>query len=185
MSRARAAAISEVSYSESAAEEVAMKIVKGVGTAVVLAVTCGWSGAAPAQFGLYTLPNSDFTWNWGRPENRRGSFTDIDVNGHEAGFDCRLTAELRPGSQLSPTDIREIENELRTRLDFIRAASDMMNALESRLDLDWAQLVCTKRGDSTSSITEEEKLERENKARERMMREVERRRARTRDDESP
>jgi hypothetical protein len=138
--------------------------------------------AVDAQLGLYTLPRQDFVWNWGtnREGQRRGA-PDIQINGSESFFRCDLTAQIRISSQLSTTQIREIENELSSRLDFIYAASEAMNYLEYSRDLDWAQLDCKKYEPGPSSP--EEKAERETEAREKMLRELERRRARQQRDE--
>jgi hypothetical protein len=77
---------------------------------------------------------------------------------------------------LSPTEIRAIESELQTRLDFIYAVSQYMNSLEYQRALDWATLDCKKYEPEPASP--EERANRENEAREKMLRELERRRAR-------
>jgi hypothetical protein len=134
-------------------------------------------GDAAAQLGLYTLPKTDFVWNWGRadPERRRGA-GDIELSGSESFFNCDLTARMRASSPMSMAEVRELENELRTRLDFIYAASELMNYLEYQRALDWATLDCKKYEAEPNSP--EESAERENDAREKMLRELERRRAR-------
>jgi hypothetical protein len=135
--------------------------------------------AAYSQFG-YSLPKDDFVWNWGR--NREGAntaFEDISVSGNEAGFRCELTGKTGFGGRLSPSDIRALEEELRSRLDFIYAAATYMNDLEARNMIEWARLACEKYEAAPS--TEEEKAERESRAKEKMQREIERRRARERD----
>jgi hypothetical protein len=128
--------------------------------------------------GLYQLPKNDFTWNWGRGavEGAGGGFEDFSVNGHEAGFRCQLTGRMRPSSQYTPADMRALETELQSRLDFIYASSTLMNQLDQQLLLDWARLSCELPEEKES--TPEEKAEREAKAREKMQREIERRRQR-------
>jgi hypothetical protein len=131
---------------------------------------------AAAQFG-YSLPKDDFTWNWGRGgEGVSQNFEDFNVYGTEAGFRCQLTGRVGPAGRMSASDIRALEEELRSRLDFIYAAATYMNELEAQRLIDWARLACEK-PEATPS-TEEEKAERESRAREKMQREIERRRAR-------
>ena len=74
------------------------------------------------------------------------------------------------------TEIREVETELSTRLDFIYAVSETMNYIESHRALDWATLDCKKYDAEPSDP--ETRAERESEAREKMLRELERRRAR-------
>lgn len=141
---------------------------------IVTVLTAGDIAPARAQFG-YTLPQSDFVWRWGN-ENRQRGFGDLSVSGSEAGFNCDLVADFGPGSRYSVTDVNQIENELRVRLDFIYAATTLMNQLDLQNDLDWAVLTCTK--PQAAPVTPEEKAENEARAREKMQREIERRRAR-------
>jgi hypothetical protein len=138
-------------------------------------------GAVDAQLGLYTLPRNDFVWNWGntREDLRRGA-ADIEVSGNESIFRCDLTAQIRASSSLSTTDVRAIEQELQARLDFIYAASEMMNQLEYSHNLDWATLDCKKYEAAPS--TPEQRAERESEARDKMLRELERRRERAQRD---
>jgi hypothetical protein len=135
---------------------------------------------APAQLGFYQLPKDDFVWNWGntREDVQRG-FADLDLQGNEAGFRCELTARLRASGTLSQPEIRQLENDLRARLDFIYAASEAMSYLERMSSLDWGRLDCKKPGAAVTD--EEESAERESRARDKMQREIERRRARQRD----
>ena len=137
---------------------------------------------AGAQLGLYTLPKDDFIWNWGDRdiEKRRFGVADIEVSGTESQFSCDLTARMRPSTSLSPSEIREIEYNLRTRLDFIYAASEAMNYREYQRALDWATRDCKKHDPEPASA--EERAERESEAREKMLRELERRRQRQRND---
>jgi len=143
---------------------------------------CFLVSGAGAQLGLYTLPKDDFIWNWGDRdlEKRRFGVADIEVSGSESQFNCDLTARMRPSTSLSPSEIREIEHNLRTRLDFIYAASEAMNYLEYQRALDWATLDCKKHDPEPASA--EERAERESAAREKMLRELERRRQRQRND---
>ena len=137
---------------------------------------------ADAQFGLYTLPSTDFRWNWGATglEDRRGS-PDIEMSGSESFFRCELVARFRPSISMSPDQVRAIENDLRTRMDFIYAVSELMYQLEQSRYLDWATLDCKKYdpGPTDPAVS----AERQSEAREKMLREIERRRARQRDDE--
>jgi len=135
------------------------------------------SEAAAQIPGLYSLPTSDFIWNWGvtNLERRRGS-ADITMNGGEAQFRCVLTAQISPSSSMTPTDYRRIESELSTRLDFIYAVSEAMNTLEYQRVLEWATLDC--KAQEPEERSEEESATREQEAREKMLRELERRRER-------
>ncbi len=134
-----------------------------------------------AQFGLYQLPKNDFIWRWGasREDGKQTGFADLDLQGTESGFHCHLTARLRAAINMGPGETRQLENDLRTRLDFIYAASQEMNYLDQMLSLDWATLDC-KRPEATP-VSEEKKAERESAAREKMLRELERRRAKQND----
>ena len=134
-------------------------------------------GPAAAQFGLYQLPKDNFIWRWGqsREEGKQTGFADLDLQGTESGFRCHLTARFRASSSMSPTDTRQLESDLRTRLDFIYAVSQEMNYLDQQRSLDWATLDC--KHPEATPLTEEKKAERESAAREKMLRELERRRA--------
>lgn len=128
--------------------------------------------------GLYSLPSSDFVWTWGETnlERRRGA-ADLTMKGSEAQFTCELNAQMRPSSTMGPTDYRKIEQDLSTRLDFIYAASEAMNTLEYNRVLEWATLDCKEYKEREKSP--EEKATREQEARDKMLRELERRRERT------
>jgi hypothetical protein len=148
--------------------------------AALATITVLIAPAAHAQFGFYQLPKDDFVWNWGRnSEGANTRFEDFSVSGGEAGFRCELTGKTGFSGRMSPTDIRALEEELRSRLDFIYAAANYMNELERQNLIDWARLSCEKYEAAPS--TEEEKAERESRAKEKMQREIERRRARERD----
>jgi hypothetical protein len=127
---------------------------------------------------MYSLPKQDFIWNWGEvaSEEQRRGLADIDVSGSESFFRCDLTARMRPGNALSGPELRAMEQQLSQRLDFIYAVSEAMNQLEATRELDWATLDCKKWESAPSS--EEESAEREAEAREKMLRELERRRER-------
>ena len=131
--------------------------------------------------GLYSLPTTDFVWNWGDTnlERRRGA-ADITMHGNEAQFQCELKATMRPSSTMTQTDYRNIEQQLSTRLDFIYAVSQTMNNLEYQRVLDWATLDCKKY--EPPEKTAEEKASREDEAREKMLRELEKRRERAQRD---
>jgi hypothetical protein len=147
--------------------------------ALIVAVSVGAPAASVAQLpGMYTLPKGNFTWNWGRGavEGAGGGFEDFSVNGSEGGFRCLLTGRMSAGSQSSPSDMRALETQLQGRLDFIYAASTAMNELDLRRQLDWARLACEMPEGKES--TPEEKAEREAKAKEKMQREIDKRRER-------
>ena len=135
------------------------------------------SEAAAQVPGLYSLPQSDFVWNWGTTdlERRRGA-ADISMHGGEAQFRCELNAQMRASSTMTTTDYRQLEQDLSTRLDFIYAISEAMNYLENQRVLEWATLDCKEFEPAPKS--EDEQAEREAEAREKMMRELERRRER-------
>lgn len=139
---------------------------------------------ALAQFGLYQLPKNNFIWRWGmsREDGKQTGFPDVDVQGTESGFFCHLTARFRVSSTLSPMDMRQIESDLRTRLDFIYYVSQEMNYLDQTRSLDWATLDC--KHPEPTQLSEEKKAERETAAREKMLRELERRRAKQRDSDN-
>ena len=111
----------------------------------------------------------------------RAGFADLDVNGSEAGFNCALTARTRTSSALSPSDLRQLESDLRSRLDFVYGASEAMNYLERLGSLDWGILDCRK--PEAGPVDEAERAQREARAKEKMLREIERRRARQRADD--
>ncbi|HEY3516967.1 MAG TPA: hypothetical protein VGL98_07955 [Gammaproteobacteria bacterium] len=127
--------------------------------------------------GLYSLPTTDFVWSWGDTnlERHRGA-ADITMHGNEAQFSCELNATMRASSTMTQADYRTIEQQLSTRLDFIYAVSQTMNNLEYQRVLDWATLDCKKYDPPERS--EEERATREDEAREKMLRELEKRRER-------
>jgi hypothetical protein len=135
------------------------------------------SDAAAQVPGLYSLPTSDFVWSWGETnlERRRGA-ADVSIKGGEAQFTCELNAQMRVSSTMTQTDYRQIEMDLSTRLDFIYAASEAMNTLEYNRVLEWATLDCKEYKEPEKSP--EEKATREQEARDKMLRELERRRER-------
>jgi hypothetical protein len=148
---------------------------------ILLAVAAGLAPLlivpAVAQLPLYNLPKDDFRWNWGdaNADQRRG-MADIEVSGSESFFTCDFTARMRPSSPMSMTEIRDLENELRSRIDFIYAVSEKMYYLDLNRSIDWATLDCKRYEPEPASP--EERAERENEAREKMLRELEKRRAR-------
>jgi hypothetical protein len=135
------------------------------------------SDAAAQVPGLYSLPTSDFVWTWGEtnPERRHGS-ADVTIHGGEAQFSCELNAQMRASSTMTSTDYRQIEMDLATRLDFIYAAANAMNNLEYNRVLEWATLDCKEYKEPEK--TPEERASREEEAREKMLRELEKRRER-------
>jgi hypothetical protein len=129
--------------------------------------------------GFYTLPKDDFIWRWGDVgEAAQRGMADIELSGSESFFQCDLKARMRLSSNRTPSEIRELEMELRQRLDFIYAASEYMNYLEQTRELQWATLDCKRGGEDNA--TPEERADRESEAREKMLRELERRRERQR-----
>jgi hypothetical protein len=137
---------------------------------------------ALGQFGIYTLPTDNFRWNWGAiGADEKMGFADIQVSGSEAAFRCELSARTRASSALGPTDYRQIENDLRTRIDFIYAASQAMNYLDQTRSLDWAVLDCKR--PEEQPVDAETSAARQSEARDKMLRELERRRAKQRDKE--
>jgi hypothetical protein len=147
----------------------------------VAAATVGFATDAAAQY-FYQLPNADFKWNWGEVrEDRRFGHADIDMTGGEANFDCQFTLRFRPTANMTVTDIRNFRDELGRRLDFIYAVSEQMYYLEQNRDVDWATLDCKKF--QAEPKTADEIAERQNEARDKMLRELERRRARARDND--
>jgi hypothetical protein len=131
---------------------------------------------AAAQFGLYNLPQNDFTWYWGSssPEKPGRGPADIEVRGSESFFECELKAKTRTLS-MTPDQIREVEYALQGRLDFIYAVNETMYNMDQARQIDWAVLDCKKYKEEEK--TQEESAQREAEAREKMMRELERRRA--------
>lgn len=145
------------------------------GVALVAALAVPVPAAAQIP-GLYNLPSNDFIWRWGRAERER-EHGDFSARGTERGFQCEVRGDLSPSSRLTQPEIRELESSLQGRLDFVYAAATLMQELEYSRDLDWAVLECEKSAKSTPS-TPEEKAENEARAREKMQREIERRRER-------
>ena len=148
---------------------------KGFAAIAAAAVAGLAANAAQAQFGNYQLPQNDFVWNWGANPDRQVGFEDFTVTGGEGGFQCELKGKISPGSQMTPTQLHQLEDALRSRIDFIYASSNYMNQLDQNRELDWAKLSCAK--PEPTPATAQEKADRETKAREKMQREVERRRA--------
>jgi hypothetical protein len=156
------------------------------GLIVALLATAGTLCFAPAtaQFGLYNLPNNNFIWNWGtagESAKRRGT-PDLDLDGGEAGFQCHLTARFRISADLSPTDVRQLEGDLRTRMDFIYATATTMNYYDQMRQIDWATLDCKR--PEPGPVDDAKRAERESAARQKMLKELERRRARQSQDDT-
>jgi hypothetical protein len=131
--------------------------------------------SAHAQFGYYQLPQNDFVWNWGINPDKQIGFEDFDVTGGEGGFHCELKGKMSAGTTMTPTQVHQLQDTLRARLDFIYATSTYMNQLDQQRELDWAKLSCAK--PEPTPQTAQEKADKEAKAREKMQKEVERRRA--------
>ena len=135
-------------------------------------------GTATAQFGGFVnLPSNDFTWVWGDQEDaERGRGRDINVRSVDRGFDCTLTAALRPSNQMTSMDIRQLESNLRTSMDFIYYSANTMYSLERGFDLDWGKLDCARM--QPGEADEDKQQERVNRALERARREQAERRER-------
>ena len=158
-----------------------MSRILGASAAAIVLQALPLSEAVAQVPGLYSLPSSDFVWNWGETnlERRRGP-ADITIRGGEAGFTCELNAQMRASSTMTAADYRQIEMELATRLDFIYAAANTMNNLEYNRVLEWATLDCKEF--KAPEKTAEERATREEEAREKMLRELEKRRERAQRD---
>ena len=143
-----------------------------------LLVTALIPGTAAAQFGGFmNLPSNDFTWLWGDEEDAIGERSrDISVRSIDRGFDCTLTAALRPSNRMTPMDIRQLENNLRTSMDFIYYSANTMYSLDRSFDLDWGKLACGRM--QATEADEEKQQERVNRALERARREQAERRER-------
>jgi hypothetical protein len=147
-------------------------------TTLLAAFAAAAAMTANAQFGLpMQLPENDFVWTWGRAQRpgldaRRG-IEDFSVIGSDTGFRCELAGKLSLASGLSPTEMRDVERQLRASLFFIQESTYTMNRFDAYRYIDWAVLDCRK---TESSETESELAEREAKARERAERRRERRR---------
>lgn len=135
-------------------------------------------GAAEAQFGGFVnLPRNDFTWVWGDQDDaERGRGRDINVRSIDRGFDCTLTAALSPSNRMTTMDIRQLENNLRTAMDFIYYSANTMYSLERSFDLDWGKLDCARM--QPTEADEDKQQERVNRALERARREQAERRER-------
>jgi len=133
------------------------------------------TSSAHAQIAYYQLPQNDFVWNWGANPDRQIGFEDFNVTGGEGGFHCELKGKISPGSTLTPTQVHQLQDALRARLDFIYATSQYMNQLDQNRELDWAKLSCAK--PELTPQTAQEKADKEAKAREKMQKEIDRRRA--------
>lgn len=152
-----------------------------VGTTAALLLAAQAPTPAVAQFGgvfpgQVQLPQDDFTWIWGsRRESTMGRAEDFSIAGGEAGFRCTLKGRMSPASGWSMSQIRDLENELRTSLFFIQSSANAMYVLERQLDLDWAMLECAK---LQATVDAERAQEQVDKAREKAERRREQRRAR-------
>jgi hypothetical protein len=137
---------------------------------------------AVAQFGtafpgFYTLPQNDFTWFWGEPNERDlGRRPDINVSGVESNFRCELTARYRVSVDMTPNEEREVERQLSTSIAFVADSVNLMNTLEYNIQLDWGRLACIKNTDE--EVSEEKQQERVDRALEKAIRARERRRER-------
>jgi hypothetical protein len=149
---------------------------KLLSTLAAALLTASAQPAAEAQFGVMNLPRDDFTWMWGRtPDTARRGASDFTAGGGEAGFRCNLVGKMRLGSRYTRSDIRQLENELRSSMAFIQYTANMMNVLDQRREIEWATLECTKPQAEPDEEREQQRLDR---ARERMIEEQRRRRER-------
>ena len=146
-------------------------------TAAAAIIAAASVSSASAQLGTYQLPSNNFIWRWGDENQRHNQrFEDLRASGGEAGFRCDLDAGLSPASHLTSMDVRQMEAQLNASIDFIYKSSNLMNQLHASRDIDWATLTC-QRPEATPS-SDEEKAEHEQRAKEKMQKEIERRRAR-------
>jgi len=90
------------------------------------------------------LPQNDFTWTWGNQQSNRGGPDDISMFGNDSGFRCDLNGKLRIGGRISRMDLRSVENDIRSAMNFITAATYAMNDLDGQRALEWATLKCVK-----------------------------------------
>jgi hypothetical protein len=117
--------------------------------AVVLVVSFSCLATVNAQFnsgfgGQMDLPKNDFTWTWGNQRNAGRGMDDFSMFGSEGGFSCDLKGKLSINSRMSRMDVRSLESDLRTKMNFIQAAANAMNGLDAQRQLDWATLDCKK-----------------------------------------
>jgi len=163
--------------------DVAARFVKAIQVVVVVLLSSPlFLSTASAQFGTgfpgqYNLPQNDFTWTWGDQESVGRGIDDFSILGNEAGFRCLLQGKLRIGTRMSRTDMRALENELRSNMYFVRSAANAMYQLDARREIDWATLACEK-PQSTRDEDQEKRDEREARALEKAARDRDRRRAR-------
>jgi hypothetical protein len=152
-------------------------VLVAMGLAALLA-----AGGAHAQFGqripgLMTLPDQDFTWNWGRTVDAPGSagLEDFSARGAQGKFRCSLKGRFSPGAINSSLDARELERRLATSLYFVEDAAYTMSDLDQRNDLAWATLDCAQ---AVADDSEEASREREERAHAKALRELQKRRER-------
>ena len=117
--------------------------------AVVLFSSPLLQNTADAQFGVgfpgrMTLPQNDFTWTWGNRSRGGAALDDFSIFGTDEGFRCDLNGKFRVGSRLSRMDARGIERDIRASNYFVQAATNAMNDLDARRELEWATLKCEK-----------------------------------------
>ena len=113
--------------------------------AAALAALPAWHAPAEAQFNPFLqLPEDDFTWRWGQ---QRGGIEDFNIRATYMEFSCTLTGMLQPRSRLTRMDMRSLQMQLQSSMNFIEEAANTMNQLERRRDLQWAVLDCERQGD--------------------------------------
>ncbi len=95
--------------------------------------------------GLATAPEEDFTWVWGNFDRAlQGFSSDLMMEGTDQEFACRMTVRLATSHRLTDTERAQLERDVERSSSFIRGASDAINFLHQRRDVDWARLDCAR-----------------------------------------
>jgi hypothetical protein len=95
--------------------------------------------------GLATVPDNDFTWVWGNFDRALQGFSpNLSMEGTDRDFECRMTVRLAISHRLTDTERSQLERDVERSASFIRGASDALNFLHQRRDVDWARLDCAR-----------------------------------------
>ncbi len=113
---------------------------------MVLAAADGARGQGATLFpGLATVPDDDFTWVWGNVDRALQGFSpNLSMEGADSDFACRMTVRLAISHRLTDTERSQLERDVERSASFIRGASDAINFLHQRRDVDWARLDCAR-----------------------------------------
>jgi hypothetical protein len=113
---------------------------------VLLAAADGARGQIATQFpGLATIPDDDFTWVWGNFDRALQGFSpNLTMEGTDRDFACSMTVRLAVSHRLTDTERSQLERDVERSSSFIRGASDAINFLHQRRDVDWARLNCAR-----------------------------------------